>query len=100
MRAATDGIESSGFFSRTFTLTMTCGKTFRSAVSSSMHLAGARDQVEHHERGEQAVAGGGEVREEDVAGLLAAERGAVLLHLFEHVLVADGRAQHANAASA
>jgi toxin HigB-1 len=32
------GDGSSGFFSRTFTLTMTCGKTFRSAVSSSMDL--------------------------------------------------------------
>ena len=62
-------------------------------------FAGAGDEIEHDERREQAVAGGGQVREENVAGLLAAEGCIVLLHLFEHVAVAHGRAQHANAAA-
>ena len=60
-------------------------------------LAGAGDQVEDDESGEQAVAGGGEMGQQDVAGLLAAERGVVLQHLLEHVAVADGSAQHADA---
>ena len=38
-------------------------------------FAGAGDEVEDDEGGEEAVAGGGEMGEEDVAGLLAAEGG-------------------------
>ena len=96
--SSTVGIESSGFFSRTLTLTMTCGKTFRSAMSSSSDLPVRRDEIEDDEGGEQAVAGGGEVREEDVARLLAAERSACSCCIsFENVAVADGSAQHANA---
>ena len=62
-------------------------------------FAGAGDQIEHDKGGEQAVAGGGQMREEDVAGLLAAEGRVVLLHLFQHVAVAHRRAQHADAAA-
>ena len=64
---ATAGIDSSGFFSRTFTFTITCGNTFRSAVSSSMLFPGPRDQVQHHQGRQQPVAGGCQVREQDVA---------------------------------
>ncbi len=53
--------------------------------------------VEDDEGGEQAVAGGGAVGEDDVAGLFAAEDGARLLHFFEDVFVADGGAEHADA---
>ena len=60
-------------------------------------FAGAGDEVEDDEGGEQAVAGGGEMGQKDVAGLLAAEGGVVLLHLFEDVAVADGGAEHADA---
>ena len=40
-------------------------------------FAGAGDEIEDDEGGEQAVAGGGADGEEDVAGLLAAEGGVV-----------------------
>ena len=60
-------------------------------------LPAAVDDVEDQQRGEEAVAGGGAGGEEDVAGLLAAERGAGVAHLFEDVLVADGGAEHADA---
>ena len=54
-------------------------------------------EVEDQEGGEEAVAGGGDGGKEDVAGLLAAERGAGVAHLFEDVLVAYGGAEHADA---
>ena len=44
---------------------------------------------QHLQRGDEAVARGGVVRQDDVAGLLAAEVVAVLAHLLEHVAVAD-----------
>ena len=97
MRAATVGMLSSGIFSRTLTLTMTWGKTLRSAVSSSMALPVRAIRSRTTQRGEQAVAGGGEVGKQDVAGLLAAESRVVFQHLLEDVAVADGSAEHANA---
>ena len=48
-----------------------------------------RDDVEQLQAGEQAVAGGGQVAEDHVARLLAAERPAALLQRLEHVAVAD-----------
>ena len=45
---------------------------------------------EQAQGGEHAVAGGGVLAEDHVAGLLAAQRGAEPHHLLEHVLVADG----------
>src|ERR1700722_13318447 len=42
--------------------------------------------------GQHAVAGGGVIEKQDVAGLLAAEVGADALHFFEDVAVADGGA--------
>ena len=45
--------------------------------------------VEHLQAGEDAVAGGGQVAEDDVARLLAAERPAAPLQRLEHVAVAD-----------
>ena len=44
------------------------------AASVGERPPGARHDVEHLQAGQQAVAGGGEVAEDDVAGLLAAER--------------------------
>ncbi len=46
---------------------------------------------------QQAVAGRGVVAHDDVAGLLAAERVAALVHRLEHVAVADGGLEHADA---
>jgi hypothetical protein len=52
-------------------------------------LAGGGHPLEQVERGEDAVAGGGVVAHDHVAGLLAAERVAAGLHRLEHVAVAD-----------
>ena len=68
-------------------------------MSSARDLAGAVDDVEQQERGEEAVAGGGAAGEDDVAGLFAAEGGAGGEHLLEDVLVADGGAEHLDAAA-
>ena len=51
------------------------------------------------ERGEEAVAGGAAAGEDDVAGLFAAEGCAGGEHLLEDVLVADGGAEHFDAAA-
>ena len=56
--------------------------------------------IKHHQRGEQAIAGGGFGRKEDVAGLLAAQRGTGFLHEFENVLIPDRSAQHTDARAA
>ncbi len=50
---------------------------------------GLRDPRRQHQAGQRAVAGGGVVEDDDVAGLLAAEGVAVLLHLLQDVPVAD-----------
>src|ERR1017187_7359524 len=55
-------------------------------------FAGAGDEVEDDQRGKQAVAGGGQMGQEDMAGLLATEGGVVALHLLEDVAVAYGGA--------
>ena len=47
------------------------------------------DHRQHLQRRDQAVAGGRVVRQDDVAGLLAADVVAVLAHVLEHVAVAD-----------
>src|SRR5579883_3074766 len=60
-------------------------------------LAGAEGGFEDAEGGKDAVARGGEVGEDDVAGLLAAERCAEAEHFLEDVLIADGGADHADA---
>jgi hypothetical protein len=52
---------------------MTWGKTFEVGGEFGEGLAGAVDDVEEEERGEEAVAGGAAAGEDDVAGLLAAE---------------------------
>ena len=51
-------------------------------------FAGAGYEIEHHERREQAVAGGRQVREENVAGLLAAEG---RIHAFASLRARSGR---------
>ena len=45
---------------------------------------------EEHQPGEQAVTGGRQIPEDDMAGLLAAENVVASHHLLEDVLVADG----------
>ena len=54
-------------------------------------------RCEHVQRGEDAVAGGGVLAHDDVAGLLAAERVAGGPHRLEHVAVADRGLPHADA---
>ncbi|KIU01146.1 hypothetical protein QU38_02565, partial [Staphylococcus aureus] len=49
--------------------------------------AGANQFGEHLERGDQAVAGGGIVGQDDVARLLAADIVAGAAHLLEHAAV-------------
>ncbi len=56
-------------------------------------LAALRHHREHLQRGDQAVAGGREIRQHDMARLLAADIVAVLAHLLDHVAVADRRAR-------
>ena len=53
--------------------------------------AGPLDDVDQDEAGEDAVAGRGQVGEDHVAALLAAQREAAGLERLEHVAVADGR---------
>ena len=90
-------MESSDLLSRTFTFTMTCGKTFRSAISASRFSA-AGDKVENDERGEQAVACSSSA--ETGCGRIARRQGPRRASAsLEDVAVADGRAQHANAAA-
>ena len=52
------------------------------------------DDVEDEERGEETVAGGAAAREDDVAGLLAAEGCSGGEHLLEDIFVAYGSAEH------
>src|SRR5665213_2826320 len=59
-------------------------------------FAAARHEIEDHEGGENSVAGGGQVREQDVAGLFAAQGRILFLHFFEHVAVSYGGPEHAN----
>ena len=73
---------------------MTCGKDLQVGDEFVQRLARAAHDIENDQRSEQSVAGGGEVRKEDVAGLLAAERGGVCLHHLQHIFVAYRRAQH------
>ena len=60
-------------------------------------LAGADHHRQHLQRSHQAVAGGGEVRQHDVARLLAADVVAVLAHVLHDVAVADRRARQRQA---
>ena len=58
-------------------------------ASSASDLAGARHLGHEVQAGEDAVAGRRVLAHDDVAGLLAAEREAALVHRLEHVAVAD-----------
>ena len=60
--------------------------------------AGPGDDVAEVDAGEDAVAGGGEVALDHVAGLLAAEGPAAGLERVEHVAVADGGVDDVDAA--
>ena len=60
----------------------------------------AADHRQHLQRRDQAVAGGGEVGQDDVAGLLAADIEAVLAHMLADIAVADRRARQRQAVAA
>src|SRR5207244_1492794 len=55
-------------------------------------------RAQHGKRGDNRVPGGVLVEADDVARVLAAEDPTLLLHLFQHVAVTDGRALQRNAA--
>ena len=76
------------------------GKDFEVGDEFVQRAAGAADDVEDDEGGEEAIAGGGEMREEDVARLFTAERSLLQLHALENIFVADGSTQHADAIAA
>ena len=59
--------------------------------------SGERHCPKHVQRGTETVAGEQVVREDDVAGLLTAEREIPLQHLLHHVLVADRRSHEIDA---
>jgi hypothetical protein len=59
--------------------------------------AARRDPGRQQQAGERAVAGGRVVQRDHVAGLLAAQREALLLHLLQHVAVADRRLDEVDA---
>ena len=63
-------------------------------------LTRTRQQIEQHQRGQQSVAGGAAAQKENMARLLPAQAGVVLLHHLQNVLVAHRRAEHADAAAA
>ena len=79
----------------TRTLRSTCGRRVIAARPASASGCARRgDHVEQLHAGEQPVAGRGQVAEDHVAGLLAAERPAAAAERLEHVAVADGRLEH------
>ena len=60
------------------------------AVAHFAHRpANPLDDAEKLQRCDQAIAGSGVIRQDDVSGLLAANVVAVLAHMFENVAVAD-----------
>ena len=82
-------------------LTRRCGSGWnRRPTSLALRLARLHEHGQHLQRGDQPVAGGGVVAEDDVAGLLAAEIVAVGAHALDHVAVADGRAHEREAEAA
>ncbi len=68
----------------------TCGRRrMASSASCGEGHSSAVDHIEQLHRGQQPVARGGQVAEDHVAGLLAAERPAALVEGLEHVAIAD-----------
>ena len=78
-------------------MTSFCGKVLDFPREFVERAAGIAHDFKHAQRGEQAVAGGGMLQKNNVAGLLAAEHAAAPQHLLKHILVADRRARHFNA---
>ena len=62
--------------------------------------AGAAENVKDDERGEQSIAGGGEMRKQDVTRLFATQGGLFLLHTLEDIFVTDRGAKHADGVAA
>src|SRR5690349_7428167 len=56
-------------------------------------LAASSDQVKNHEGRKQAIGCRSQVREEDVARLLAAQGSVVLLHLLKNIAITNWRTQ-------
>ena len=78
--------------SPTRTLISTCGNLVTTLGQLGQRACRISATVGHQvQRGQQAVTGGGVVGEDQVPGLLAAERVAAGPHVLQHVPVADGR---------
>ena len=93
--AASTGSSSVRDLSTSGTLTSTCGKPGDHGGEVGQRPAGRGHPLQHVQRGEDAVAGGGVLAHDHVAGLLAAERVAADPHRLEHVAVADLGLPHA-----
>ena len=74
------------FLKRTFS--RTCGKGSNRCAASEAGLPSCAITASTCKRRDQPVAGGGEIRKNDVAGLFAAHIEAAFVHLFEHIAVA------------
>ena len=88
--------------SKPFVATRTLWSTWGSRViaasaRSASGRSGATHDVEELHRGQQPVAGGGQVGEHDVPALLAAERQTAVGQRLQHVAVADGHLEHLDA---
>ena len=79
------------------TLTSTCGSRVTTEASSRSDDAGAGHPLQDLQRAQDAVAGGGVLAHDDVAGLLAAEGEPAVAHGLEHVAVADRGLVHGDA---
>ena len=84
-----------GFFSRDPDIEQHLREALEVARQLGEHALLAAHDGEHLERGDQAVARGVVVEEEDVARLLAAQVVAAAAHGLDHVAVADLRAHQA-----
>ena len=62
--------------------------------------AGAAENVKDDERGEQSIAGGGEMWKKNVTRLFAAEGGLFLLHALKDIFISDWSAKHADGVAA
>ena len=74
-----------------------CGSGSKRCVASLAFCFDFGDHGEHLQRRDQAVAGGGEVAEHEVARLFAADVEAVFAHVLDDVTVADGGARELQA---
>ena len=71
-----------------------CGKRVQHFASRESGVAVRAHDPQNLQGGHQAVARGAEVAENQMAALFAAEIEAVVQHFINHVLIADGGANH------